>query len=228
MKETRFLDGAAFPILVPRRFLSGKSLPPTSFIGEKLAPDVFYRGMSETSMEICSSSLLNTETGFSLTNDTVYRTKSWKRTRNPAFSQAVRFSNPQKKPGFLAQYRTKSWKWTRNPAFSQAVRFSNPQKKPGFLAQYRTKSWKWTRNPAFSQAVRFSNPQKSRVSWLSHFFVLYTANDRQPISSALHFAERCPSWLKEHDWKSCVLPKAVPRVRTPLSPPPDSYRWTVQ
>ena len=34
-----------------------------------------------------------------------------------------------------------------------------------------------------------------------------------------NFAERCPSWLKEHDWKSCVLSKAAPRVRIPLSPP---------
>ena len=33
------------------------------------------------------------------------------------------------------------------------------------------------------------------------------------------FTERCPSWLKEHDWKSCVLSQAAPRVRIPLSPP---------
>jgi hypothetical protein len=33
------------------------------------------------------------------------------------------------------------------------------------------------------------------------------------------YAERCPSWLKEHDWKSCVLLIAAPRVRIPLSPP---------
>ena len=33
------------------------------------------------------------------------------------------------------------------------------------------------------------------------------------------FVERCPSWPKEHDWKSCVLSKAAPRVRIPLSPP---------
>ena len=32
-------------------------------------------------------------------------------------------------------------------------------------------------------------------------------------------AERCPSWLKGHDWKSCVPPKVGPRVRIPLSPP---------
>ena len=31
--------------------------------------------------------------------------------------------------------------------------------------------------------------------------------------------ERCPSWLKERDWKSRVLPKVVPGVRIPLSPP---------
>jgi hypothetical protein len=39
------------------------------------------------------------------------------------------------------------------------------------------------------------------------------------ISIVIQVPERCPSWLKEHDWKSCVLPKAVPRVRIPLSPP---------
>ena len=33
------------------------------------------------------------------------------------------------------------------------------------------------------------------------------------------FKERCPSWPKEHDWKSCVYSKGVPRVRIPLSPP---------
>ena len=31
--------------------------------------------------------------------------------------------------------------------------------------------------------------------------------------------ERCPSWLKERDWKSRVLLTVVPRVRIPLSPP---------
>ena len=31
--------------------------------------------------------------------------------------------------------------------------------------------------------------------------------------------ERCPRWPKGHDWKSCVHPKGVPRVRIPLSPP---------
>ena len=32
-------------------------------------------------------------------------------------------------------------------------------------------------------------------------------------------AERCPSWPKEHDWKSCVLLIPAPWVRIPLSPP---------
>ncbi len=35
----------------------------------------------------------------------------------------------------------------------------------------------------------------------------------------LTLTERCPSWPKEHDWKSCILPKVVSRVRIPLSPP---------
>jgi hypothetical protein len=39
------------------------------------------------------------------------------------------------------------------------------------------------------------------------------------IALASRFSERCPSWPKEHDWKSCVLSKAAPRVRIPLSPP---------
>ncbi len=33
------------------------------------------------------------------------------------------------------------------------------------------------------------------------------------------YAERCPSWPKEHDWKSCVLLIPAPWVRIPLSPP---------
>ena len=37
------------------------------------------------------------------------------------------------------------------------------------------------------------------------------------------FAERCPSWPKEHDWKSCVLLITAPWVRTPLSPPLPSF-----
>ncbi len=41
---------------------------------------------------------------------------------------------------------------------------------------------------------------------------------------SVHLAERCPSWLKEHDWKSCVLFIAVPRVRIPLSPPHHCFR----
>ena len=45
------------------------------------------------------------------------------------------------------------------------------------------------------------------------------ARRRQAVKIACGFAERCPSWLKEHDWKSCVLSKAAPRVRIPLSPP---------
>ncbi len=31
--------------------------------------------------------------------------------------------------------------------------------------------------------------------------------------------ESCPSWSKEHDWKSCRRLKAVSRVRIPHSPP---------
>ncbi len=35
---------------------------------------------------------------------------------------------------------------------------------------------------------------------------------------ALVLAEMCPSWLKEHDWKSCKRVSAS-RVRIPTSPP---------
>jgi hypothetical protein len=34
--------------------------------------------------------------------------------------------------------------------------------------------------------------------------------------------ERCPSWPKEHDWKSCVCSKGAPGVRIPLSPQPEN------
>ena len=46
-----------------------------------------------------------------------------------------------------------------------------------------------------------------------------SARQQTDLIPAFTPEERCPSWLKEHDWKSCVLPKAVPRVRIPLSPP---------
>ena len=39
------------------------------------------------------------------------------------------------------------------------------------------------------------------------------------VHTRFGFSERCPSWLKEHDWKSCVRSKGVPRVRIPPSPP---------
>jgi hypothetical protein len=46
------------------------------------------------------------------------------------------------------------------------------------------------------------------------------AKSQQPtVFYANKIKERCPSWLKEHDWKSCVLSQAAPRVRIPLSPP---------
>ncbi len=35
---------------------------------------------------------------------------------------------------------------------------------------------------------------------------------------AIALAEMCPSWLKEHDWKSCKR-VSVSRVRIPTSPP---------
>ncbi len=43
-----------------------------------------------------------------------------------------------------------------------------------------------------------------------------------PDENAL-FMERCPSWLKEHDWKSCGCSKGASGVRIPPSPPLISY-----
>ena len=39
--------------------------------------------------------------------------------------------------------------------------------------------------------------------------------------------ERCPSWLKGHDWKSCEGLVASPRVRIPLSPQNFTEKTTV-
>jgi hypothetical protein len=50
------------------------------------------------------------------------------------------------------------------------------------------------------------------------------------LAESIPYAERCPSWLKEHDWKSCVSFIAAPRVRIPLSPPflrPDFKKPTI-
>ena len=51
---------------------------------------------------------------------------------------------------------------------------------------------------------------------------MQTSEEPRSNLGVLHFfliAERCPSWLKERDWKSRVLLTVVPRVRIPLSPP---------
>ncbi len=40
--------------------------------------------------------------------------------------------------------------------------------------------------------------------------------------------ESCPSWPKEHDWKSCRRRKTVSRVRIPRSPPESFFKkWPV-
>jgi hypothetical protein len=49
--------------------------------------------------------------------------------------------------------------------------------------------------------------------------MLYAKSERLKIFHFRGITERCPSWLKERDWKSRVLPKVVPGVRIPLSPP---------
>ena len=51
---------------------------------------------------------------------------------------------------------------------------------------------------------------------------LHQYSERELQADTTTNPERCPSWLKGHDWKSCVRPKGVPRVRIPLSPPCDS------
>ena len=49
--------------------------------------------------------------------------------------------------------------------------------------------------------------------------MLYAKSERPKGFRFREITERCPSWLKERDWKSRVLPKVVPGVRIPLSPP---------
>ena len=52
-------------------------------------------------------------------------------------------------------------------------------------------------------------------------YSVFVKNPRPRVGILYFFqiAERCPSWLKERDWKSRVLLTVVPRVRIPLSPP---------
>jgi hypothetical protein len=49
--------------------------------------------------------------------------------------------------------------------------------------------------------------------------MLYGKSERPKVFRFREIMERCPSWLKERDWKSRVLPQVVPGVRIPLSPP---------
>ncbi len=49
--------------------------------------------------------------------------------------------------------------------------------------------------------------------------MLYAKSERPQVFRFREIMERCPSWFKERDWKSRVLPKVVPGVRIPLSPP---------
>jgi hypothetical protein len=49
--------------------------------------------------------------------------------------------------------------------------------------------------------------------------MLYATSEETKTFHFREIMERCPSWLKERDWKSRVLPKVVPGVRIPLSPP---------
>ena len=49
--------------------------------------------------------------------------------------------------------------------------------------------------------------------------MLYGKSERLKVFRFREIMERCPSWLKERDWKSRVLPQVVPGVRIPLSPP---------
>ena len=94
------------------------------------------------------------------------------------------------------------------------------------------------RYPAKSGIVG-SNPTLSAITGLLlglKYTLHATANIRNNgltsiVQKSLPYAERCPSWLKEHDWKSCVSFIAAPRVRIPLSPPylfltPSHFRGT--
>ena len=57
---------------------------------------------------------------------------------------------------------------------------------------------------------------KSFANVGSVFICVHLCPDKLKFSAV---AERWPRWPMVHDWKSCVLPKAEPRVRIPLSPP---------
>ena len=63
--------------------------------------------------------------------------------------------------------------------------------------------------------------------------MLYAKSQGSDVFRSSGFVERCPSWPKERDWKSRVLPKVVPGVRIPLSPPPippkkEMEKWNIQ
>ncbi len=62
---------------------------------------------------------------------------------------------------------------------------------------YRTKSWKQAGNPAFFQ-TDLPTARKSRVSWLRHFFVLYTGYEVTK-STLMQWGEECISVVENFD-----------------------------
>ncbi len=79
----------------------------------------------------------------------------------------------------------------------------------------------WLKAPLSKSGIPFTRDRGFESHPLRHF-PLNTVNRASEDDSGLQIyahMERCPSWLKEHDWKSCVSFIAAPRVRIPLSPP---------
>ena len=72
--------------------------------------------------------------------------------------------------------------------------------------------------------LRSIHPQQRPIEDFSGWLQVFKNNHLHDTSQLVgrRTPERCPSWLKERDWKSRVLLTVVPRVRIPLSPP-NSY-----
>jgi hypothetical protein len=84
----------------------------------------------------------------------------------------------------------------------------------------------WLKAPLSKSGIPFTRDRGFESHPLRHFLTAVGTVGKGTLyldggHCALAFkTERCPSWLKEHDWKSCVSFIAAPRVRIPLSPPP--------
>ena len=73
-------------------------------------------------------------------------------------------------------------------------------------------------NPTLSATVWQSSNRQEPEQGIVGFFGLKLIFLRL-IQQMAAFCGEMSERLKEHDWKSCVRPKGVSRVRIPLSPP---------